>query len=144
MMKDYITTASINIRNKPFLYIVISLFLIITLGCAIGSSSSIITGNKRPSIDPRLVKIYLKEPRNFEVIGIVKASSSPGWTEQGAIDHAISNLKKEAARMGANGVVLSTTGTKTTPIVGGSSGVIWTAPIEEVYISGIAIYVIEE
>lgn len=54
----------------------------------------------------------------FEVIGLVSASSDAGMTEQGSLDYAIEELKKQAAKLGANGVLLVSSGESTTGFVG--------------------------
>ena len=62
--------------KNVFIYL-ISLLL---AGCA--SGSSIVVGEVRDPIGPNEVKLYLEAPANYEVIGIVNASSGAGWTEQ--------------------------------------------------------------
>lgn len=80
------------------------------IGCA--SGSVVLTGTKRPPVSPTEVKLYTKAPAEYEVIGIVKASSEMGMTEQGSMDYAVEELKKQAASVGANGVLLRTVGEK--------------------------------
>lgn len=112
-------------------------------GCATGSV--ILTGTARPSTDPQSVKLYLEEPKKYDVLGIVEASSDSGWTDQGSQDYAVAELKKQAARIGANGVLLTAAGTQTSTVVGGyGSGAIWTAPVNAKVIKGTAIFVSEE
>jgi hypothetical protein len=53
------------------------------------------------------VTLYLEPPAEFEVIGLVSASSGAGWSEQGSVDYAVKELKKQAARLGANGLLLA-------------------------------------
>ena len=123
-------------------YIFICLLALILYACA--SGSAIVTGMTRPPIDPSQVKLYLEAPTNYEVIGIVKASSDSGWSEQGSQDYAIDEIKKQAAKLGANGVILATTGEKTTTAIGGySSGVFFAGSSTAQTISGKAIYVSE-
>lgn len=88
-------------------------------GCATGSA--IVTGNTREPVEPEQVRIYLEPPAAFEVIGLVNASSSAGWTEQESMDYAIKELKNQAAKLGANGVLLESSGEKTRSYVGGYS-----------------------
>jgi len=76
-------------------------------GCATGSN--IVTGTTRPSTSPMAIKIYTEPPADYEVIGQVTAGSSSGWTSQGSMDYAVAELKKQAARLGANGVLLTGT-----------------------------------
>ena len=57
--------------------------------CATASGSSIVTGQKRPPVDIQTVKLYLETPKNYEVIGLVTASSDSGWTDQESLNIAI-------------------------------------------------------
>jgi hypothetical protein len=119
---------------------ILCLTVLFLAGCA--SGSAIVTGTKRPPIDPSQVKLYLQPPSNFEVIGIVDASSDSGWTEQGSQDYAVQELKKQAAKLGANGVLLETTGQEIYTVVGGSRRV-YSIPVTVKTVSGKAIFVSE-
>lgn len=112
-------------------------------GCA--SGSAIVTGTTRPAVHPDMVKLYLDPPAEYETIGLVRASSSSGLTQQGDLDYAIKELKRRAAKLGANGVLLSTTGSKISGIAGGTSGgVVYAAPVEAQAAEGRAIFVSSE
>ena len=93
--------------------IVSALFLVIAsavlASCA--SGTALVTGVQRPAMDPAEVVIYTEAPADYEVIGIVTASSEAGWTEQGDLNYAVAELKKQAAKIGANGVILESVGT---------------------------------
>jgi hypothetical protein len=89
------------------------LFVFSLFGCGTGGSS-IITGETRPEISPDEVKIYLEPPVQYETIGMVETSREIGFSRQKAQDGAIEDLKKLAAKMGANGVLLTSTGTLST------------------------------
>jgi hypothetical protein len=119
--------------------VAILIMCLLTLnGCATGSS--IVTGQKRAPIDFNLVKLYLETPENYEAIGIVKASSDAGWTEQDSVDYAIEELKKQAAKLGANGVLLMATGEQTTMImVDNGYGGFYSIPSTDQTVSGKAI-----
>ncbi|MCF7908165.1 MAG: hypothetical protein K9L86_04760 [Candidatus Omnitrophica bacterium] len=113
------------------------------IGCATGSV--ILTGTARPSTDPQSVKLYLEEPKKYDVLGVVEASSDSGWTDQDSQDYAVAELKKQAAKIGANGVLLTNTGTQTSTMAGGyGSGAIWVAPVNAKVVKGTAIFVNEE
>ena len=101
---------------------------------ACASGSAIVTGNKRPPVAPEQVKLYLEPPAEFEVIGLVNASSDAGWTEQGSLDYAIAELKKQAAKLGANGVLIVASGETTTGFVHG-------VPVTAKTVQGRAIFV---
>ena len=98
-----------NLNRYALLLIAIAVLAI----AACASGSSLVTGNRRAPVAPELVKIYLDPPPAFEVIGLVNASSNSGWTEQGDLDYAIEELKKQAAKLGANGVLLVSSGETT-------------------------------
>lgn len=120
----------------------ITLLLAITL-VACASGSSIVTGIKRTPLTPNQVKLYTEpHTKKYEVIGIVNASSDAGWTEQSSVDYAVEELKIQAAKLGANGVLLGATGETTSTIVGGyGSGYIYSIPVTSKTVSGKAIYV---
>jgi hypothetical protein len=50
-------------------------------------------------------------PDGAEEIALVQASSDSGWNEQQSVDYAIVELKKQAAKVGANTVVIDATDT---------------------------------
>jgi hypothetical protein len=112
---------------------------------ACASGSAIVTGTTRAPIASEQVRIYLEPPPNFEVIGLVSASSDAGWTEQGSVDYAIEELKKQAAKLGANGVLLVSSGDKTTTVIGGyGTGFIYAVPVTAKTVQGRAIFVKEQ
>lgn len=99
---------------------IIYLALILTLsGCALTRGSGIVTGETRPPTEASQVKLYTSPPANYQEIAIVSADSRNDFmTSQALADAAIERLKKEAAKVGANGVILESAGDK----VLGSSG----------------------
>jgi hypothetical protein len=97
----------------PLLFVV----AIVLAGCADGSA--LITGQTRNVIeDHTSVRILTAMPEGAEMIAIVKASSDAGWTQQESLDYAVDEIKRQAAEVGANAIVL--TGTETS---GGISGI---------------------
>ena len=109
---------------------------------ACASGSYILTGQKRESINPSEVTLYTEPPEHYETIGIVKASSGSGWTQQGDIDLAVEELKSQAALLGANGVILSGTGEIVSTTVGtNSSGITYSSSSSSQTVSGKAVYV---
>jgi uncharacterized protein YbjQ (UPF0145 family) len=119
---------------------VLALLVLLLGACA--SGSVIVTGSTRAPIEPERVKIYLESPVDFDVIGMVSASSSSGWTEQGSQDYAVNELKKQAAKLGANGVLLVSAGERTGTAVGGyGTGYFYAVPITAKTVQGRAIFV---
>ena len=78
-------------------------------GCA---TSHMIVGTPRPPISPTQVKIYLHPPARYEEIAILDASSknSFSFTDQGKMDVVVERLKEDAAKLGANGILLTNEG----------------------------------
>ena len=75
--------------------------------CANYHSSHVMIGTARPPVDPSQVQIYLRPPAGSEEIAIVTADSrgSFRWSSQGTTDLTLERLKREAARLGANGLL---------------------------------------
>jgi hypothetical protein len=72
------------------------------------SSSHVLLGTARPPISPDQVKIYFEPPPvKYEQIATLDASSGSMFgSDQGKTDEAIAKLKAEAAKVGANGILL--------------------------------------
>ena len=103
--------------------ITVMLFLLL-YGCATGTV--IVTGKARPAISISEVKIYLEPPSQYEIIGIVEASSDVEFSSQAAQDRAINELKAQAAKIGANGIILLNAGEKFNDFALVSSRIIFT------------------
>ncbi len=83
-------------------------FVLLT-ACA---SSHVLTGTPRPPIDPSQVRIYYGPPPGGyeEIARLDVRSGSFTYGAQNKSNAVIRNLRKEAARLGANGVLLQGTG----------------------------------
>jgi len=128
---------------RVFNTIIAILFIAVLVGCATGSS--IITGTKRPAISPSEVKIYIDPPTQYETIGIVEASSDVEFSRQSAQDRVINELKSRAAKVGANGVLLTNTGSQSSGMTGFySNGIFFGGASNKIVGQGRAIYVIQE
>ena len=80
----------------------------------------IIIGEAQVPIDYKDVKVYIDYPNNYEKIAIVEASSDLAFkdisieiTHQQKTNKALDRLKKEAALLGANGIVIQDISTET-------------------------------
>ena len=92
-------------------------------GCTLTRGSSIVVGAKRKPIDSSMVKIYMRPPAKFEEVGLVTADGRNAFaSDQNLMDNAIQRLKKEAGKLGANGVILSGAGDQYVGSVGSSFG----------------------
>lgn len=86
----------------------ISITILVILFCSFGFSQ-----NYSP-ISPNEVKVYSvhKKPANFEVIASISASSDADWGQKRASRKNLEKLKKKAAKIGANGIIIDYTGTE--------------------------------
>jgi len=91
-------------------------------GCA--ASSHVMVGNARTPISPDEVKVYLQPPPRYEEIATIDASSrgTPVFTDQRKMDRAIGRLKAEAAKLGANGILLEGTSDQQSGAIGLGTG----------------------
>jgi hypothetical protein len=92
---------------------------LLVAGCA--STSQTIVGRVRPPIDPGDVEIFTSPPRYYEEIALLDASSAGGFgrASEAGTDEAIYRMKEAAAKLGANGVLLTGMGEQ----YGGSLGI---------------------
>ncbi|MFC0676537.1 hypothetical protein ACFFGH_01560 [Lysobacter korlensis] len=120
---------------------------------ACASTQKVMLGAARPAISPQQVQVYQAPPRRYEEIARLDSSSAVGFGTQGQTNAAIDRLVREAAALGANGVLLLGVDTVGSPVslgVGGGSfgrsgGVSVGAgvPTAQRRAAGIAIHVIE-
>lgn len=133
-------------KIKSGLLILAAGFLL--FGCA---SSAIVVGKVRPPIATTQVKLYLHPPAKFEEVALLESSSKASWavSDQGKMNVVIERLKEEAAKIGANGVLLNATGDQSVGSVGtatlsGNTAFGVSAGIMHKAGSGMAIYVTQE
>jgi hypothetical protein len=79
---------------------------LLTAACA--AQGPVMLGPARAAIPPDQVKVYWTPPEQFQPIADIHASSksvfTPGGTQQ--MDKVIAGLKQEAAKLGANGIIM--------------------------------------
>ena len=75
-------------------------------GCA--DTRTVMVGTPRPAIRPESVRVYQMPPRRFDRIAILNSSGGTSWifADQPSMDLAISRLREQAAKVGANGILL--------------------------------------
>lgn len=80
----------------------------LALSLAACASSHVLVGQKRPAITADQVQLYLEPPAHYERVALLDATSrgSIALTPQQRTNKAIERLKAEAAKLGANGVLL--------------------------------------
>ena len=84
------------------------LLLAAVLLLAACASSHVLTGTPRPPIDPAQVRIYHgPPPGGYEEIALLRTQSGAfTYGAQNKTDSVLRRLREEAARLGANGVLL--------------------------------------
>jgi len=122
---------------------------LLSAGCA--STSKVMLGQARASVDPATVQIYSTPPAGSQEIAQLESASAVGFGTQGQTDAAVMRLKREAAALGANGVILMGVGSSGSPVgmsvgagsygshVGGGVGI--GIPTTQKRAAGVAIWV---
>lgn len=129
----------------------ITLLLLALALSACAGTSKVMLGQARPPVDPAQVRIYTTPPPGSIEIAQLESSSAVGFGTQGQTDAAVARLKREAAALGANGVILMGVGSSGSPVgmsVGAGSygrhsagGVGIGIPTTQKKAAGVAIYV---
>lgn len=126
--------------------------LLALAGCA--STSKVMLGPARPPVAAEAVRVYMEPPARFEEIARLETDSAIGFGTPGQTDSAIATLRREAAALGANGVLLLGVDTVAPPVgvsvgtgiarrhlgVFGSVGI----PTSQRRAVGVAIWVVED
>ncbi|MDP9089509.1 MAG: hypothetical protein M3O26_12320 [Pseudomonadota bacterium] len=91
---------------------------------ACASDSVVVTGTARAPISPAEVRIYSHPPATFQEVAILNASKNSAFTTGGqkTVDKVIAGLKEQAAKLGANGVILEGFSDRQTGAVGSGVG----------------------
>lgn len=103
-----------------------SLLAAVSIACLAGCATShVIIGTPRPPLAPEQVRIYTRPPEgHYEEIARLNTSSqgSFAFTAQGKTDAVLRRLRKEAASLGANGVLLEGMGDRPSGSIGTGGG----------------------
>lgn len=78
--------------------------LALVAGCA--STSKVMLGPARAPVAAEAVRVYVDPPARFDEIARLETDSPIGFGTPGQTDSAIARLRREAAALGANGVLL--------------------------------------
>ena len=124
------------------------LIVMFFIGCV--PVSHIIVGDTREPIHPSNVEIYLDYPEQYEKIALIDAGSNFAFKDpailfdwQSKMDKATERLKIEAAKLGANGILIINTDNKIyQSISSDGKGSTSSSSHSEKFIKAIAIYVI--
>lgn len=87
---------------------------------ACATSSHVMVGKARPPVSPADVRVYMEPPRHYDRIAILDASSEGSFQfgDQAKTDAALERLRREAAKLGANGVLFQGAGEKPGMVIG--------------------------
>ncbi len=103
-------------------FFIVACMAVVLSACA--SSSRVVTGQTSAPVDPAEVRVFMSMPPGAEEVAHIQAKS--GITFGGGDNAAVEQLKREAAALGANGVVIIGSGEGPAPysisIGGGSYG----------------------
>lgn len=102
-------------------YFVIATMLSLA-ACATGSA--IATGQARAPSVAASVRIYASAPAGSDIVGIVTSTAPRSWTAQGTQDNALEELRAQAAKIGANGLVVTNVAEVATGLVGATRPVL--------------------
>jgi len=129
---------------KKFVILIVMFFI----GCV--PVSHIIVGDTREPIHPSNVEIYLDYPEQYQKIALIDAGSNFAFKDpailfdwQGKMDKATERLKIEAAKLGANGILIINTDNKIYQSINSDGeGSISSSTHAEKFVKAIAIYVL--
>ena len=124
------------------------LIVMFFIGCV--PVSHIIVGDTREPIHPSNVEIYLDYPEQYEKIALIDAGSNFAFKDpailfdwQSKMDKATERLKIEAAKLGANGILIINTDNKIyQSISSDGKGSSSSSSHTEKFVKAIAIYVL--
>ena len=129
---------------KKFVILIVMFFI----GCV--PVSHVIVGDTREPIQPSNVEIYLDYPEQYEKIALIDAGSNFAFKDpailfdwQSKMDKATERLKIEAAKLGANGILIINTDNKIyQSISSDGKGSTSSSSHSEKFVKAIAIYVL--
>ena len=94
----------------------VSLLLALAFAAGCASTSKVMLGPARAPVAAEAVRVYVEPPARFEEIARLETESAVGFGTPGQTDSAIARLRREAAALGANGVLLLGVDTVAPPV----------------------------
>jgi len=103
--------------------LILGLSILNVSGCTIMDGNAIVIGEPRSPTSSSVVRLYRTAPENFEEIAIVSSSAGHDFQKSSDLmNAAIERIKKESAKVGANGVILTVIKERDAPAVVTSYG----------------------
>jgi hypothetical protein len=91
--------------------VAVAALLVLFGGCAITNETAVLVGTARSPTSPEQVKLYTAPPKKYVEIAIISADAAHDFmSKQALLDKAVQNAKVEAAKVGANGILLDSLG----------------------------------
>ena len=104
--KSAIDQLSNVIQHTPVTALTLLILALLTPACTL--DLGLTKGYLRPPIeDYKTVRVLGRMPKGAEAIATVRASSDSGFARERNLDHTMNELKRKAARLGANAVVIT-------------------------------------
>jgi hypothetical protein len=87
------------------------------------AASQVLVGRSRPPISPAQVQVYLQAPARYDEIAVLESSSrlSLAFSADAKTEAVIDRLKRAAAKLGANGLLLQSMDDQGAAAIGGSA-----------------------
>ena len=94
------------IERTPVIALTLLILVLLTAGCTmdLGLTKGYL---RQPVEDYKTVRVLGRMPKGAEAIATVRASSDSGFARERNLDHTINELKRKAARLGGNAVVIT-------------------------------------
>ena len=93
-------------ESAPVAALILLILVSLTPACTV--DLGLTKGYLRPPIeDYKTVRVLGRMPKGAEAIATVRASSDSGFARERNLDHTMNELKRKAARLGANAVVIT-------------------------------------
>ena len=88
---------------------IFSLAIFASLLCGYASAGTTMVGKARAPINPDNVQVYWEAPRKYDRIAVITKGGGGAWMfdNSNQVDAAIDKIKVEAAKVGANGIILT-------------------------------------
>lgn len=94
------------IESTPVAALILLILALLTPACTL--DLGLTKGYLRPPIeDYKTVRVLGRMPKGAEAIATVRASSDSGFARERNLNHTMNELKRKAARLGANAVVIT-------------------------------------
>lgn len=107
-----------------YVRVFIAIAAMLALG-ACATATVVPVGNARTPINQSQVRIYAQPPLHYEVLGILNGNSNMEGTGQAGVTDVIKKLKEQAAKLGANGLLMGKMGQQYSGSIGSASYLGW-------------------